>query len=69
MIRKLDELGRIVIPMEFRKQNEWEDGIEIEIIEYDNEIILRKYKGKKCKKCNTNVSKTDNFCSNCGSKL
>lgn len=66
MYRKLDELGRIVIPIEFRNNNKWKHKDKIEIIEYDDEIILRKYKGKKCKKCNIKVYENDNYCSNCG---
>lgn len=69
MIRKINSDGRISIPREILKQNNWKSNDEIEITEYDNEIILRKHQGKKCEKCNINVSKTDNFCSNCGSKL
>ncbi len=69
MYRRLDELGRIVIPKEFRKENNWEERDKIEIIEYDDEIILRKYKGNLCKKCNIKVNENDNYCSNCGNKL
>lgn len=69
MIRRLSNDGRILIPMEIRKQNNWKNNEEIEIIEYDNEVILRKYKGNKCNKCNIYVSSSDNFCSNCGNKL
>lgn len=69
MIRKLDELGRIVIPMEFRNFNNWNARDDIEIIENEDEIILRKHTDKKCKKCNNGVLKKDKYCSNCGTKL
>lgn len=69
MIRKIDELGRIVIPAEFRKKYNWNYKDSIDIIEYDDEIILRKDKGIQCKKCKTNVYDTDNYCSNCGKRL
>lgn len=69
MIRKLDELGRIVIPMEFRNFNKWNPGDNIEIIENEDEIILRKHADKECKKCNSGVQKKDKYCSNCGTKL
>ncbi len=69
MIRKLDKLGRIVIPIEFRIKNNWNYKDPIDIIEYDNEIILRKDKGTQCEKCKTNICNTDNYCSNCGKKI
>ena len=69
MIRKIDELGRIVIPMEFRNFNNWNPGDNIEIIENEDEIILRKHIDKECKKCNNGVHKKDKYCSNCGTKL
>jgi transcriptional pleiotropic regulator of transition state genes len=40
--RHIDELGRIVLPIELRKQfkiNEWE---KLDIVTKDNQIILRK---------------------------
>lgn len=33
MVRKLDELGRIVIPIEFRNINNWKERDQIEMIE------------------------------------
>ena len=39
MIRKLDKLGRICIPKEFRKTYNWHDLQEVEIIEKDGKII------------------------------
>ena len=69
MVRKLDELGRIVIPIEFRKINDWKTSEEIEIIENGEELILRKYSNKECKICGKRNLKKDNYCSNCGNKL
>lgn len=66
MIRKLDELGRIVIPIEIRKKLEFEEGTEIEIEEKGNKLILRKYKDTYCPQCLKKCAHTDNFCSNCG---
>lgn len=44
MIRKVDELGRIVIPKELRRQFEVEDNKDsFEIFVEDNSIILKKY--------------------------
>lgn len=66
MIRKLDELGRIVIPIEMRNFYEMKEGDKIEIIERDNEIILRKYKDTYCPQYLKKCVHTDNFCSRCG---
>ena len=43
IIRKLDELGRVVIPMEIRKKLEIEQKDPIEIYLDGNSIILKKY--------------------------
>lgn len=69
MVRKLDELGRIVIPIEFRNARDWKVKDEILIIENDDEIILKKYDGIYCKKCNTALNRNDRYCRNCGRKV
>lgn len=43
VIRRIDELGRIVIPKEIRKNLGIRDGENIEIFTDDNSIILKKY--------------------------
>ena len=43
MIRKLDELGRIVIPMEIRMQLEWKIKDPIEIAVCGKKITLQKH--------------------------
>lgn len=69
MVRKIDKLGRIVIPIEFRKINNWNHEDEIEIIENNDEIILKKYKSIRCKNCDAIISKHDRYCSNCGKNI
>lgn len=69
MVRKFDELGRVVIPIEIRKKNNWKEGQEVEIIDIDGQVILKTYYGRQCAKCKTAVTNKDNFCSNCGCKL
>nr|DAQ61942.1 MAG TPA: Transition state regulatory protein abrB HOMODIMER BIOINFORMATICS [Caudoviricetes sp.] len=66
MIRKLDELGRIVIPIEIRNQYNLKEGDKIEIEEKGDKIILRKHKDTYCPKCLTRCEHIDNFCSKCG---
>ncbi len=67
IVRKMDELGRIVIPKEIRDKYELQEGTEIEInTTKDGNIILQKYKDTYCPHCLTRCKHTDNFCSNCG---
>ena len=44
IVRRVDNLGRIVIPMELRKSMSIQDGTPIEIVPNGNSIILRKHK-------------------------
>lgn len=67
VVRKMDELGRIVIPKEIRDKYGLEEGTEIEINASKNgEIVLEKYKNTCCPQCLTRCEHTDNFCSKCG---
>ena len=43
IVRKVDELGRIVIPMELRKILDIDPRDPLEIFTEDDKIILRKY--------------------------
>ena len=55
IVRRLDELGRVVIPIELRRTLEMEDRQEIEIYVEDDVIILKKFE-EACLFCD---SKTD----------
>lgn len=43
MIRKVDRLGRIVIPVELRRMLEIETDQELELQIRDDELVLRKF--------------------------
>ena len=43
IIRKIDELGRVVIPMEMRRSMGIEDGDAFEIFVDEDRIVLSKY--------------------------
>lgn len=43
IVRKVDELGRIVIPMELRKSMDIKEKDPLEILTDNGSIILRKY--------------------------
>ena len=44
IVRRMDELGRVVIPKELRRTLKIREGEELEVLTSDeNELILRKY--------------------------
>ena len=47
IVRKVDELGRVVIPMEFRKAHGWEEGQPIEMFGDGEGLVLKAYQGEK----------------------
>ena len=67
-VRKVDELGRIVLPIELRRTLELEDTDALEIFLEDNTIVLKKYQ-PACIFCGNarDVSgyKGKNVCINC----
>jgi transcriptional pleiotropic regulator of transition state genes len=68
IVRRVDELGRIVLPIELRKILSIEPKDSLEIFVDGNTIMLRKYE-PECIFCKdaTNVKsiKGKNICSNC----
>lgn len=49
IIRKVDELGRVVIPKEVRKTQGWEAGQPLEMFMEGNKIVMQAY-GKEMEK-------------------
>ena len=43
IIRRFDDLGRIVIPKEIRRARGWDEGTPIEIVLDGEDVILRPY--------------------------
>jgi len=43
IVRKMDELGRIVIPAEIRKRNGWKEGQPLEMFIDGDQLILEGY--------------------------
>ena len=72
IVRKLDQLGRIVIPKELRNTFDLSEGDPIEIYVENSDIILRKYQ-PACIFCNdaTDVQQFQgkNICASCLEKL
>ena len=74
IVRKVDELGRIVIPMEIRKNFDISPKDSLEIYVEEDNIILRKYEAKcQCAICGKSEAKIDikgkSICEECLSEL
>lgn len=69
IIRKVDELGRIVLPKELRKNFEIQQGTTLEIFVHEDSIVLKKYNPFLCKKCGERIEKEDRYCKHCGEKV
>ncbi|HOV28396.1 MAG TPA: AbrB/MazE/SpoVT family DNA-binding domain-containing protein [Pseudobacteroides sp.] len=72
IVRKVDELGRIVLPVELRRTLDIAEKDAIEMFVDDESIILKKYE-PSCIFCgearNVNDYKGKNICSDCMEEL
>jgi transcriptional pleiotropic regulator of transition state genes len=72
IVRKVDELGRVVIPKETRKVNGWNEFTPLEIYTEGDSIIMRKYQ-PACIFCDSTEEVTEfmgkKICSNCRKEL
>ncbi len=72
IVRKVDELGRIVIPIELRRNLEIDEKDSLEIYVEDDQVILKKY-SPSCSFCSNasgiTVFKGKNICSDCLDEL
>lgn len=72
IVRKVDELGRIVLPIELRRNLDIEEKDSLEIYVEDDHIILKKYT-PACAFCGNadgiSVFKGKNICKNCLEEL
>ncbi len=72
IVRKVDELGRIVLPIELRRTLDISIKDSLEIFVDNNQIILKKYE-PACIFCNDasdiTVYKGKNVCAKCLSEL
>ena len=72
IVRKVDELGRIVLPIEIRRTLDIEEKDALEIYVEGSSVILKKYK-PSCIFCDTTkdivVFKGKNICPKCLKEL
>lgn len=69
VVRKVDELGRVVIPKEIRDRFKIEEETDIEFYVDGTKIILQKLKKKECLLCGNGCDIEDKYCRNCGYEL
>ena len=62
IVRRIDSVGRFVLPIELRRTLDIDDNDSLEIFVEDNTIILKKYQ-PACIFCNTYKGK--NICAEC----
>lgn len=72
IVRKVDELGRIVLPIELRRTLDIAERDSLEIFISDDQIILQKYQ-PTCIFCDSSRAITNfrgkNVCANCIASL
>lgn len=72
IVRKIDELGRIVLPKELRRTLDIEEKDPLEIFIEDNTIILKKYQ-PACMFCgnarDVTTFKGKNICPACAAEI
>ena len=49
IVRRLDALGRVVIPAEIRRIHNWADDTPIEMLATEEGLLLRKYEDRNSK--------------------
>ncbi|MBU9711107.1 AbrB/MazE/SpoVT family DNA-binding domain-containing protein [Evansella tamaricis] len=49
IVRRIDELGRVVIPKEIRRSHGWEPGTPMEMFMSDEGLLIRGYKTEEDK--------------------
>ncbi|WP_152394725.1 AbrB/MazE/SpoVT family DNA-binding domain-containing protein [Paenibacillus guangzhouensis] len=72
VVRKVDQLGRIVLPKSLRKRYQMNEGDPVEILVQGDHIILERYR-PKCLFCGSMVSviefKEKYICTQCAEEM
>jgi len=75
IIKKIDSVGRIVVPMELRNSLGWKSNDEIELCEKDGKLVLTKHiiNQGHCAICGSEEKLLSiegiNICLNCAEKI
>lgn len=54
IVRNIDSLGRVVIPVEIRRTMKVQNGDPVEMYMVDGEVRVRRYAGSTCAACGQN---------------
>lgn len=72
IVRRVDNLGRIVIPKEVRKIKGWEVGTPLEIYTDEETVIMKKYK-PGCYHCGDTAGTKEvmgtRYCKECADRI
>ena len=72
MVRKIDELGRVVLPVEWRRALSLEEGTLLEMMFINGEISVKKYE-PSCSFCNKDYNlimyNGKRICRECADKI
>ena len=72
VIRKMDRLGRVVVPSHIRRELKWDDGTPLEIFADGRGVYLQTYE-KSCVFCgerdNVQLFEGKHICKNCITRL
>lgn len=49
IVRSMDELGRVVVPMEFRREQGWKKGDSLEMFSDGDELVIRSFRKSRKK--------------------
>lgn len=71
IIRPIDDLGRIVLPIEIRRSFRLDVHTQVEIYVDGTSIIIKKHLGSDCLYCENGTVNPDDstFCKNCGRRM
>ena len=65
LVRRLDDLGRVVIPRELRKTLFLPEGAPMEFFVEDRQILLREYRPPVCSRCGGEDAEPIMLCKKC----
>ena len=71
ILRRVDDLGRVVIPKEVRRTLNIDEGCQMEVFTTENSVIIRKYTPgcSNCKQIPEKLYGTANLCKDCIEEL
>lgn len=73
IVKKIDSVGRVVIPVEIRTTLNWKEGEQLLLEIKDDSLVIKKKEEQKCKLCGSQegLIKINNnwLCENCVAEI